>query len=1470
MVATVLLLIGAALFAVRFTSVQTYLAQKLAKHFSKELHTTVRIQSLDIRPFRSVDLKGFLVLDQENDTLLYTPRLNVLLSYFSILENRADISLARLDRGEIYLKQLKKGGTNLDFIIDYFKSDKPKQPQPEPGEPYKLVIARIELNKIRLRYKNFRSGASGQKEVINFNDVELRDLSTAILGLRTKEHLAEARIEKLTFREKSGFILQELSAETTLDTGYLEFDKLMFRTPTTRLSNYLRLEFGSFDDFSRFTERVRINSRLRNSVLDPRDLNYFVPGTRSVDLRVAVDGDISGTVGNIKAKNFSVRAGQATYMKGDFDIVGLPDIDETFLELQFDQVYSNKADAERIIRSITGKKQLLPAMIGKLGNIYFKGRFTGFPKDFIADGEFKTSLGRVVSDVNMKLAGTPVYTGTIRAFDFDIGRLLGNKELGRTTFAANIKGKNFEYADLNERLDGKVSYIWFKNYRYTNIDVDGIFNRKLFQGKVVVDDRNLDLNFNGSIDLNPALPVFNFVANIRTANLHKLNFAKDTLQVDANFVAQFSGNDLDNIQGNVFVDKIRLNNPKNSITVDSISLVANGVGQSRSLTIRSDILDAGIKGDYDLATLPAYFIATARQYVPSLTLSHRRPENQDFELSLRIKYFEPLSLLFAPDIKIPDGANFNGKFVSAENLVSFSGGAKSVEYKTIKIANLIVDESSMSNSLNIVVTSDRVNFNDSLYVKNINISNILRNDSLSLNVKLSDKNATNQLDMNGLVEFGKDTTATFSLLPSDVIINRESWKVQEKVRIGFEKGRATISGFELMRDNQVLALDGVISGKPGDELIAKFSNFKLATFNPLAIGLGMKLGGVLNGQASMISVLKNPAVEADLKMDSLAINNTIVGDMQFNAAFDNRTRLVETSIRIDKNGKETLRMNGTYDAKAEQNSLNMDVRMDHSELIIFEPFVKGLVSSLKGTVSSDLKLTGTLKKPLINGSLGFNDAGMTVDYLKTPYRITDQVTVKNSVINLDNLVLRDPRNNQARARGTVDLSDPSKPVINVTLDARNFLALNTTSKDNPLYYGTAYGTGQFTFKGPVDDMFISIRAQTEEGTVFNIPLNAASTVAKNDFITFVAKDTTITPPRQTNQFKGVTMSFDLTVDDKSEVNIFTDIGTLSGRGNSDNLSLTISSAGDFIMTGSYEITGGRFIFTPRDFINKVFEITNGGTIRWAGDPRQALINLQAAYRRRANIAPLYTAAGRSLESNVILVEAAISLSGNLLKPTIDFDLNFPADAAVRDDLQLYLSDVNNVYTQAISFVASGQFTGGAVLSQNTIRQTGTTAATEIFFNQFNNFLAESLGAGVVDLNIRSFNEATATFRLFKDRLILTGGVNGRNISNSFEIASKRLDTDVEAQYLIRPDGTLALRASNRRNNRNLLTLDNVSYVSALGLVYRQDFDNFAELMQIISGKRKREERRKRQQQPATVPPPVPVSPPATALKQSSK
>ncbi len=1465
MLATLILLIAALIFSLQFKSVQTYVAKKAANYLSTELKTRIEIGSLYIKPFKSVVLENLYVEDREKDTLLYSPKFSVDLNLLSTALRKVSVNTVEMDNGKFYLKQYKDSATNLEFIIKYFSPG--TKTRKKPSKPYDITFDKIVLNNIAFKYKNFNSDKIIKG--INFNDIDLRNLNTTIENLDTKKHLVKANFQHLSFREKSGFYLKNLTAAATIDTNQMEFKQFSLETPHTRLSDYLLFKYNKFKDFGQFVNKVYMKAHFKNTHIDSRDIAFFAPkGLSKTNAEISLDGNASGYVNNLKARNLSLKAGKTTYLKGDFNIKGLPDINNTQLDLKFNQVYTNKKDLDYLITKFTGKEtSIIPPIIDKFGNVNFRGNFTGSTNNFIAKGEFKTRLGRIISNINFKMGknNTPIYSGLVKAVDFNLGDLLNQKNLGRTTFKANINGSSFNLKSLHEQIKSDITYFDFNGYRYNNIALNGNFNDKFFDGRVKINDRNIKLDFDGGVDLNPKLPVFNFNAIVRGANLRTLKLTKDTVQIDADLNTNFSGNNLDNIQGTVNIKKIRLTNPHNSLVVDFVSLAANGIGVNRSLNIKSDILDASIQGEYDLNTLPSYFKSVVKKYIPSLQVNIVTPKKQNFEFQLNVKNFEPISLLFMPELKIPDGVGLNGKFISSENVANLSGFAKLIQYKKIKINNLILDEGTTKEAMNLFITSDRVDLSDSLFVKNINIANILRNDSLNLNIKLSDKDAINQLDLNSLVEFNtkRDSAVKLSLLPSDVIINREVWKIQEKVSFNFDEGRdpnqsfsllrrTRIKGFQLFRDNQILTVDGVISADPKDELLIGFNKFKLTTFNPLAKALGITLRGELNGNAKLSSLGKTPRIEAAIKIDSLHYNNIAIGDLNLAAHLDNSTKLIDVKMDIMNLGQKTLDIAGTYNSNIDHDNLNMTVQMEDNEIILFQPFLKKLVSNLNGKVSADLKVTGELKNPQIKGTLDLKNAGLTVNYLKTRYFISDHVTVENSVIKLDNLVLKDVNNHEAQANGTVDMRNPNTPTINITLVANNFMALNTTAKDNSVYYGTAYGTGVFTFNGPTNNMRIKIDAKTDAGTVFNIPLNSSVTVRDNDFITFVAKDSSLNVKKEAS-FNGLTMDFDLQVDENSEVNIYTDLGRLSGRGNG-NLNLKITSLGDFEMFGDYLISKGRFEFTAKEVINKNFEISQGGSIRWTGNPTEAAINLKAIYSVRTSLSPLYIAAGRPAVDQRVIAEAVMNLTGLLLHPAISFDINFPADSYLKDEFQSYFSDVNNVNQQALSLIVRRSFapgTGTDISAANSnvigaINSTFINAGTELFFNQLNSILTQTLNLNFVDLNIRSFNDASASFRLLNDRLVITGGVTDRRGDlNDFNVIGSSVARDLELQYLIKKDGSLVARLSNRLNNRNFLNTNEVDYVSAIGLVYRQDFDNLNEFLSILIGKKRREERQKK-------------------------
>ncbi|WP_225871371.1 translocation/assembly module TamB domain-containing protein [Pedobacter cryotolerans] len=1445
-------MLAALLFSLKFKPVQTFAAKKAAAYLSKELNTTIKIDGLYVKPFKSVVLEGLLVLDLQKDTLAHFPKFLVDLNKLSLKERILDVNTVQVNNGAFFLKDYQDGSSNLDFIIDYF--DSPAPVTKKKKKKFQFLFDRIILNNVNFKYKNLKVDTTIQG--INFDDIDVTKLNGIFEKLNTKDHVLQSNIKNLSLREKSGFYLKNLSSLTTIDTNAIELKNLMLVTNKTRLSDYFQMKFTKMKDFNDFVNKVRMNADFKNSHISSSDIAFFTPALKKMKLEIDIDGEITGLVNNLKARNLSLKTGKATYIKGDFSLKGLPNWEETFMDMKIEMAGTNKKDLDEILTDITGKKvKSIPAIVNKFGNVNFNGSFTGFQNDFIAYGEFKTQLGRIKSDVNMKIdgKGNPSYTGNVKTYDFNLGELLGEKSLGRITSALYVKGKGIDVKDLSEQLKGDITYIDFNGYRYRNVTVNGTFNKKYFDGNLKINDKNVQLVFDGGVNLNPTLPVFNFKATITKARLRALKLYKDSLQVDAIFSTNFSGNNLDNIQGSLSIEQIRLNNVKGIYNIDSVQLTAQGIGIDRSLSIKSDILDASIKGQYDLNSIVSYYKAIAKTYVPSLKTEIINYKPQIFDFDLRVKRFEPIAELILPGLEIEDEAILIGSFDSRNYTASLNGSIKKLTYKGIIANNIIIDESTTERQLTAIITSDRVDLNDSLFIKNVNISNVLRNDSLALNVKLSNADDANQLDLNGLVEFAGEQTAKISILPSNLKINSEDWNIQDKVRISFDNGKTEIDGFSLSNEKQILKIDGVISDDPKDLLAVGFENFSLKTLNPFVKTFGVKLAGTVNGRTHLYDILKSPRINDSLKIDSLTFNDTYIGSLTDTSSYNKSENIAKIYTQILADDKETLKMTGNLDLK--EKMIDVSVKLDETKLTILEPFVKQLVSNLKGNISADIGIKGNFEKPQINGNISFNQGELTVNYLKTAYTLNDKVEVNNSVILIDNLGLRDADGNNATANGTVDLNNLNTPTIEVDLVANNFMALNTTAKDNSVYYGKAYASGNFSFSGPTDNMVINIDAKTEKGTIFNLPLNSSETVSDKDFITFVSRDSTQIVKRKTS-FNGLTMNFKLRVDPNSTANIYTVLGKLSGKGNAE-LELNINSVGDFEMKGDYIIETGVFDFTAQEVINKRFDIRQGGTIRWTGNPTTAQINLKAIYALRASTGDLYVAANRDQSSNNnerIQTEVEMGLTGLLLQPDIKLDIFFPANPAKKEEFQSYFNDGNNLNTQALSLIIQRRFapgTGQANLAQQ-LGSVGTSTATELIFNQFNNLLS-SLNLNFVDINIRNFNDASASFKFFNDRVIVNAGIvdNSAGADLSFNGFRGNVGREVEILGLIKKDGTLVGKLANKPPTLQSIFanpgVDQNRNVTSLGLIYNQQFDTFNEFLQKITGKYRRDQKRKAEQ-----------------------
>ena len=433
---------------------------------------------------------------------------------------------------------------------------------------------------------------------------------------------------------------------------------------------------------------------------------------------------------------------------------------------------------------------------------------------------------------------------------------------------------------------------------------------------------------------------------------------------------------------------------------------------------------------------------------------------------------------------------------------------------------------------------------------------------------------------------------------------------------------------------------------------------------------------------------------------------------------------------------------------------------------------------------------------------------------------------------------------------------------------KEFMVLNTTSKDNDLFYGTGIATGTVRFTGPLEDITIKAQAKTERGTRFYIPIGGTQTTEFEDFITFVDFSDTISVNQgQTEdgvKITGLNLEFDLDITEDAYSEIIFDITSgdiIRGRGNG-NLSLKIDTEGEFTMLGAYEFAEGGYNFTMYNIVNKEFSINPRSKITWTGDPYAGIMDIDATYKVTTSLSPLVDSAYWDLPDvkRIYPVEVGLGLTGPLLTPDISFDIiiddypksNAEFDTQIKGFLNTIAVDQQELNRQVFSLLILRNFS-----YPNSFSSSGTigSSVSEFVSNQLSYWISQVDDNLTIDMDLSSLDEdALKAFQLrvsyeFMDgKLIVTrdGGFTDPNNETSVE----SIAGDWTLEYLLSNDGRLRIKLFNKTNYNQLNSTtgsDNQALISGgFSLIYTTSFNSFGDLF-----KRKKPKKDKNEEETST-------------------
>lgn len=1462
---------------------QTWLSQKIASYMASELKTKISIRGVDVELFKKVVLEGIYVEDQHGDTLLYADKLKADIHRFSYDNHYLSLDGIELDKALIKLKKYKgEKGLSYRYITQYFKSsDTTKQTS---KSLWKVEVGNVKLNNIVFAYIDTRDTIDDPG--MDYENIRVTGVSTNITDIDPMGDSLSLHINNLRGVERCGFALKDFNTRLTVSDSAAHMDNLHFITKGSAVQGFISFYFNSTDDIADdFIHLVKMDGHFTNSVVEMGDIAYFSPNLLGIKKKVLLTGDIKGTVDHLKCKNIDLRFGERSHIAGNFSFNGLPDINETDMNFKFREAVTNRKDLEGIPIAPFDNKHFLKTddNIAMLGDIRFAGSFEGFVNDFVATGKLQTAIGSLTMK-NLAMVRDAdslpyTYSGEVFADAFNVGGFYGVPDLSVITGDVTIHGTGLSSSDINANIDGKISLLHYHDYNYTNITVsNGNVRRQVFSGDVNVDDPNVKIVFNGSVDNSGVVPKMKFDAHIDSANLGELHFLDKTHEyfLTTDLHMDFSGDNIDNLAGSMRVFNLNYVKDGEKFKFNDFSLYGGGdADKDRTIFLQSDIVIVTLKGKFKLMELPHSMSNLLSNYLPS----YFPPENVAKSKSNAVQEFnwyftfgqntKPIEVLI-PGLKIAPKTTFFGSFNSTTRAFSSNFTSPYVAFNDIYYNGIQINADNAQRDTCVLKASlTELKITDTIGTKNMRLEVRAFNDSLKS--RLSWDNHTEKLNdanIETLVHFESQHSFQMNVLSTTMHLNDSLWTVSSSNFVRLDSNRFTFHDLIFQSGDQSIGLNGFISPQPNDELKITMNKFNIAYLNYFSKQVDITLAGTISGQTGLSDLYHAPIFNSETNFQDFFVNGQRLGDGALDAEWMKPKEAVylhghfskgivdnDTKMKIDN-----IIFEGFYYPKKKENSLDINASFAAMALDILAPLLKDYCSVLKGDFDGNLHITGTPNKPLLDGKMMVWIRRAMIDYLGLAISAPKQpIQITSNSFFFDNFKVADTYSDTAKIYGNLFHDNFQNFQFDMDFGFDHFLVLNTTADQNELYYGRVFASGYMNIFGYVNDKVrIDMNVKTDKiysngqplYSQFNIPMSTTSEEAgSNDFITFLkpSSDTLGKGNAPSTQSSGVDLHMVVEATPDAEVKVIFDktVGDEITAYGSGIIRMDVTSTGDFSIMGQYAVDHGSYLFTMKNLVYVPFELAKGGVLSWNGDPYEAQINADAVYKANASVEPFFPLdSSNQAYHKSYPVDVVMHLEKNLMNPEVTFDINLPtADQNIQETVKSYTSTDLEKNKQVLSlmvlnsFMTPSDLREGTGSNQNVGGAASATLLSNFVSGTLNNWLGQISSDYTMTVKYRPNDDlSTQELKVYMGTQLLNnritvdvagGKVNTNTITSTN--ANGQWVGDVNVEYKVTPDGKVRLRAFNRSNDNTVLNA-NSPYTQGVGLFYREDFETGAELL----------------------------------------
>ncbi|MBW3468543.1 translocation/assembly module TamB domain-containing protein [Arthrospiribacter ruber] len=1300
--------------------------------------------------------------------------------------------------------------------------------------------------------------------LFNPDNILLNNFNFQAHSLHLRDEKAGLVLDEFTFEEQSGFGLETFAFDFKINDKQLNIEDFKVKSNSSSIEASLALEYSSLERLIEHPDRSKFRFELITLNTDASEALFFAPELEKegyfrelMKNGIVANGSLSGDLSSLDIPRLRMAYGPTTSLQ--IDGLSLRNYLDTE-KLRFDLGQLVFESDEKSLNPFLEDLELdydIPK------TLVLRGNARGSLEELETDIELKTSDGNVMLQAEFLDQQPYKLHSSLELDELDLGKILKMPDLKPISLKMTAEGEGNGLYDLRGKLKTDVDQLQWGDYDLSSLIFTVEAKDTMADLVFAIEKDILDIKLEALARLDTVNPELIFSLDLKHLETQAMRLTAQDITTRMKLEGEVSGS-LDDIKAKLRLEEAFMYYERQAYPIGEIALEARLSDAITTMSIKSDFL----KGQAEVNGSAEALTESMQTYLSEL-VSGEVDTLADRSIKAKGEFqFSPtpfIDQLLVSGIEELDTVSITFDFDAERAILNAQVYLPLLEYTDVKVRSFELDLDGDANSLSLSAGFRELIFGP-IDMGETSLTGTFQENDVRLDF-LSLYNEEPIIDLKSVLKFEGDTLI-YHINPEGLIFNSRSWQMPENNAVYYAENYLSFEDFAFTRNNQELRLSNEVLDTEDEQIGVLFKDFNLSTFTSFLNPDDPLVKGIANGEFVAVNPWDAIGVLADFRVNDLEVMEIPLGTLTIDA--EARTlQEYDFSLAL-KEGMIDLDLDGVIEANQESSLLDLELKLNELKMAMIDKFAGDEIRNTEGYISGNVRVTGSFQEPVYEGTLDFNEVSLVVSQLNNKFSVSeDQLRVDNSGLYFEDFDIRDESGQEFNIDGKIDTEDFSQIGLDLKIRSENFQVLNSTREDNDLFFGRANINLDMDVKGTTELPELDVRLRINRGTNFTfiVPESQLELVERTGVVIFVnhADPYDVMNQREneisTQGIQGFDVKANLQIDPEAVFNVVVDERTgdnLRLQGEAD-LNMLMNPNGNISLSGRYEVRSGHYELNLYNLVSRRFELAEGSSILWNGDPLDASLNLRAIYNVRTSAAELMQAQlsgsgpdTRSQFRQVLRFQVFLKVDGDLMQPQISFELDMQEQdrgafgGAVYSTVQQLNENEDEVTKQVFALLVLNQFfptmgndgsTGGSV---NLAR----SSVSQVLSSQLNALSDRLFGESgfSLDMDLDSFTDyqnggpedrtqlnVAARQRLFDDRLVISVGGQMDVEGGSRESVNQgdALFGDVSLEYLLDTRGQW--RAKAYRRNQFESVIDGQLIVTGLSFIFNREFNAFKEL-----------------------------------------